>query len=78
MLRLHNLKLQPDKCDFLRREVTYLGQKLTALGLRPDPEKVSAEKTFLLPQILAKSNNILAYAGIIENVFKLLAALQSH
>ena len=78
-LRLHNLKLQPDKCEFLRKEVTYLGHKLTALGLRPDPEKVSAvKKTFLLPQILAKSNNIWAYAGIIENLFQILAAFQSH
>ena len=24
-LREHNLKLQPDKCEFLRREVMYLG-----------------------------------------------------
>ena len=26
-LRLHNLKLQPDKCEFLRNEFTYLGHK---------------------------------------------------
>ena len=31
-LRMHNLKLQPDKCEFLRKEVTYLGHKLTTRG----------------------------------------------
>ena len=40
-LRVHNLKLQPDKCEFLRKEVTYLGHKLTAGGPGPDPEKSS-------------------------------------
>jgi hypothetical protein len=25
-LRIHNLKLQPDKCEFLRKEVTFMSQ----------------------------------------------------
>jgi len=39
-LRLHNLKLQPD--EFLRKEVTYLGHRLTTQGLLPDSDKVKA------------------------------------
>ena len=35
-LRLYNLKLQPDKCEFLRKEVMYLGHRLTSEGLLPD------------------------------------------
>jgi hypothetical protein len=35
-LLMHNLKLQPDKCECLRKEVTYLGHKLTPEGLLPD------------------------------------------
>jgi len=31
-LRMHNLKLQPDKCEFLRKEITYLGHRLTTKG----------------------------------------------
>jgi len=34
-LRMRNLKLLPDKCEFLRKEVTYLGHKLTTRGLLP-------------------------------------------
>jgi hypothetical protein len=48
-LRMHNLKLQPDKCEFLRKEVTYLGHKLTASGLCPDPEKIAVVKKFPTP-----------------------------
>jgi len=38
-LRMHNLKLQPDKCEFLRKEVTYLGHRLTTKRLLPDFDK---------------------------------------
>jgi len=45
-LRMRNLKLQPDKCEFLRKAVTYLGHKLTTQGLFPDFEKVAAVRKF--------------------------------
>ena len=35
-LRSYNLKLQPEKCEFLRKEVSYLGHRLTSEGLLPD------------------------------------------
>ncbi|CAH2099948.1 unnamed protein product [Euphydryas editha] len=38
----NNLKLQPDKCEFLRREVTYLGHVITDAGVSSYPEKVRA------------------------------------
>jgi hypothetical protein len=39
-LRKYNLKLQPDKCEFLRKEVNYLGHLIIEEGCRPDPSKV--------------------------------------
>lgn len=39
-LRLHNLKLQPNKCIFLRKEVLYLGHLINADGVSPDPSKL--------------------------------------
>jgi hypothetical protein len=48
-LRLHNLKLQPDKCEFLRKGVTYLGHRLTTQGLLPDSDKVIAVREFPVP-----------------------------
>jgi hypothetical protein len=36
-LRKYNIKLQPDKCEFLRKEVNYLGHVITEEGCKPDP-----------------------------------------
>lgn len=43
-LRETNLKLQPEKCKFLKRRVTYLGHILSEEGLSVDPEKISCVK----------------------------------
>ena len=48
-LRMHNLKLQPDKCEFLRKEVTYLCHRLTTEGLRPDYDKIKVVREFPVP-----------------------------
>lgn len=41
-LRKANLKLQPDKCEFLRKEVNYLGHVITDKGVKPDPKKIQS------------------------------------
>ena len=38
-LSAHKLKLQPDKCEFLRKEVNYLGHQITEAGVMPDPKR---------------------------------------
>ena len=40
--RKNNLKLNPDKCMFGVKELTFLGGKLTDQGVKPDPKKISA------------------------------------
>jgi len=37
-LRMHELKLQLDKSEFLRKEVNYLGHQITETGVSPDPQ----------------------------------------
>ena len=44
-LREHRLKLQPEKCEFLRNEVN----QITEPGVRPDPRKISAIVNFPTP-----------------------------
>jgi len=39
--RTYRLKLQPDKCEFLRKEVNYLGHQINEAGVRPKPQKVT-------------------------------------
>ena len=39
-LKTAGLTLQPEKCHFLRREITYLGHVITENGVKPDPRKI--------------------------------------
>lgn len=49
-LRDANLKLQPDKCEFLRKEVAYLGHVIGSDGVKPDPNKIKAITNFPTPR----------------------------
>lgn len=62
-LRQANLKLQPDKCHFLRREVTYLGHQITEEGLKPDEKKIEAVKHFPTPRSAKNIKQFLGLAG---------------
>ena len=39
----HNLKMQPDKCEFLRREVSYLGHVIGQTGIKPDEKRIKTQ-----------------------------------
>ena len=41
-LRQFILKTEPDKCEFLKTELTYLGHIVTSEGVKPDPQKMKA------------------------------------
>ncbi|GBN10661.1 hypothetical protein AVEN_207631-1 [Araneus ventricosus] len=41
-LQKANLKLSPKKCRFLRKEVSYLGHVISAVGVKTYPEKIKA------------------------------------
>jgi hypothetical protein len=38
-LRQFKLKIEPDKCEFLKTELNYLGHVVTIEGVKPDPQK---------------------------------------
>ena len=40
-LRAHSLHVKRAKCRFGVPEIEYLGHKVTAQGVKPDPEKVA-------------------------------------
>lgn len=49
-MRKYNLKLNPQKCNFLQPEVTYLGHFFTANGIRTDQSKYVVVKNYPKPQ----------------------------
>lgn len=50
--RLHcsNLRLQPDKCEFLKKEVVFLGHVITENGVKPNPEKIKSIVNYPIPK----------------------------
>ncbi|KAL6417870.1 hypothetical protein ACFW04_012472 [Cataglyphis niger] len=62
-LRQANLKLQPDKCEFLRKEVGYLGHIISDEGVKPDPAKIRAVKEFPTPRNAKNIKQFLGLAG---------------
>jgi hypothetical protein len=49
-MRKHNLQLQPDKCEFLPKEVSYLGHVIGPTGVRPDEKRVKVVRDFPQPK----------------------------
>jgi hypothetical protein len=62
-LRLHSLKLQPDKCEFLMKEVCYLGHRVTPQGIRPDERKIAAVRDFPVP---SNTKQLKAFLGLAQ------------
>lgn len=45
-----NLKLNPQKCEFLKKQILYLGHLITSEGILPDPEKTDVIQRYPVPK----------------------------
>jgi RNase H-like domain found in reverse transcriptase/Reverse transcriptase (RNA-dependent DNA polymerase)/Integrase zinc binding domain/Integrase core domain len=62
-LRKANLKIQPDKCEFLRKEVAYLGHLVTKDGVKPNPDKIKCIENFPEPKNQKQIKSFLGLSG---------------
>ena len=69
-LRAAKLVLQPDKVDFLRREVQFLGHVVSERGCEPNPDKVVAVKNFPRPRTVTHVRSFTALAGYYRRFIK--------
>ena len=69
-LREARLKLQPDKCEFLRPEVVYLGHVISKEGVRPDNKKLVAVREFPRPRNIKNVRQFLGLAGYYRRFIK--------
>lgn len=69
--RKHNLKLQTEKCKFLKKEVTYVGHQISKNGIAPDPIRYESVKNFIIPKTVRNVKQFLGlcnqYRKFIEN-----------
>ncbi|GBN81789.1 Retrovirus-related Pol polyprotein from transposon 297, partial [Araneus ventricosus] len=56
-----NLKLNPKKCRFFQREVSYLGHVISAEGVKTDPEKIKAVVDWPRPD---KIHDVRSFLGL--------------
>lgn len=57
------LKLQPDKCEFLKPELEYLGHVISKDGVKPNPNKIKSVKEFRQPRNPTEIKQFLGLAG---------------
>ncbi|XP_051155718.1 uncharacterized protein LOC127278183 [Leptopilina boulardi] len=69
-LRAANLKLQPDKCEFLKKEVAYLGHIVGKDGVKPNPAKILAIKQFPVPKTQKEVRSFLGLSGYYRRFIK--------
>lgn len=58
-----NLKLNPSKCEFLKKEILYLGHIITAEGILPDPEKIRVLRDYPVPTNSNEVKRFVAFAN---------------
>ena len=58
-----NLKIQLDKCEFLRRETEFLGHVITPQGIKPDPTKITKILDWKIPATQKETKQFLGLTG---------------
>jgi hypothetical protein len=62
-LREVNLKLNPNKCSFAVKTITFLGHVVSKEGTRPDPGKIEAVMHFPQPKTVTNVKSFLGLTG---------------
>lgn len=73
--RKHNLKLNPNKCQFMKSEVTYLGHKCTDRGIYPDNSKFNVIRDYPLPKDKDAVKRFVAFCNYYRRFIPLFADL---
>jgi len=66
-LREVNLKLNPNKCCFVAKSITFLGHVVSEEGTKPDPGKIEAVLHFPQPNTVTNVRSFLGLIGYYRN-----------
>jgi hypothetical protein len=62
-LEMHDLYLKPEKCEFLKREIEYLGVIIGNGILRMNLKKLESVKNLAIPSNLTEIQKFLGFTG---------------
>ncbi|KAG6453944.1 hypothetical protein O3G_MSEX008407 [Manduca sexta] len=69
-LRKVNLKLNPLKCEFLKKEILYLGHVVSEKGVLPDPEKTNVLINYPTPKNAEEVKRFVAFCNYYRKFIK--------
>lgn len=70
VLESKNLKIQIDKCNFMKKETEFLGHLITEEGLKPNPNKIEAIKNVGIPKTQREIKSFLGLSGYYRKFVK--------
>ena len=70
ILKKHDLYLKPEKCEFERQELKYLGYVISANKVRMDPTKLRGIKNWETPNTLRKTWQFLGFCNFYRKFIK--------
>jgi len=73
--RKYNLKLNPEKCQFFKKEVTFLGHKITDKGILPDESKYDIINNYPIPQTADEVKRFVAFCNYYRRFIPHFASL---
>ena len=57
------LKLKPNKCEFFKSKIMYLGHLVPAEGIKTDPRKIEAVKNWTTPKMVTDVRSFLGFTN---------------
>lgn len=76
-LKKVNLKLNPVKCQFVKKSLVYLGHTISEEGVKPDPSKISVISNFPIPTSVDEVKRFVAMVNYYRRHIKILQAFPS-
>lgn len=77
-LALFNLKIQLDKCEFLKRETEFLGHVITQDGVKPNKDKIKKILEWPLPKNPTEIKQFLGLSGYYRRFIKDYSKIAKH
>lgn len=69
-LKEANLKIQPDKCAFLKKHTDFLGHIISTDGIKPNPDKLKAINNYRIPKTPKEIKRFLGLVGYYRKFIK--------